>query len=275
MVAASARAGGRSQSRRRALTDGLTLAGIVAAVFVWQAVVFGIPNSGDAWSYWMASASDPYAAARQHTLLPYLYSPAFLQFIAPLRALDWTTFRAVWTAILIVAIVLQAGPLTLLALAFPPVLIDLEVGNIHTLLALAIVLGFRWPAAWAFVLLTKVTPGIGLLWFAFRREWRKLAIALGTTLAIVVVSFAVAPQLWTQWLVVADHPSVAYGALPVALPYRLAIAGCLTYVAARTDRRYLVLVASTVALPDLWVNGAAMLVGLAQLLPLPDRRTNR
>ena len=28
----------------------------------------------------------------------------------------------------------------------------------------------RWPAAWAFVLLTKMTPGIGLLWFAFRRD---------------------------------------------------------------------------------------------------------
>ena len=43
----------------------------------------------------------------------------------------------------------------------------------------AIVLGFRWPFTWAFVLLTKVTPGVGLLWFAVRREWRSLAIALG------------------------------------------------------------------------------------------------
>ena len=35
--------------------------------------------------------------------------------------------------------------------------------------------------SWAFVLLTKVTPGIGLLWFAIRRRWRDLAIALGVT----------------------------------------------------------------------------------------------
>ncbi len=46
-------------------------------------------------------------------------------------------------------------------------------------MAAAIALGFRYPATWAFVLLAKVTPGIGLLWFLVRREWRNLAIALG------------------------------------------------------------------------------------------------
>ena len=50
--------------------------------------------------------------------------------------------------------------------------VELAGGNISLLLAVAIVVGFRWPAAWAFVLLTKVTPGIGLLWFVVRREWR-------------------------------------------------------------------------------------------------------
>ena len=53
-------------------------------------------------------------------------------------------------------------------------------------IAAAIVIGFRWPAAWSLVLLTKITPGIGLLWFAVRREWRSLAIALGAVIMIVV-----------------------------------------------------------------------------------------
>ena len=82
----------------------------------------------------------------------------------------------------------------------PPVFIELAMGNIHAFIAVAIVLGFRWPAAWAFVLLTKVTPGVGLLWFAVRREWRNLAIALGATAAIVAVSFVIAPALWAEWL---------------------------------------------------------------------------
>ena len=46
---------------------------------------------------------------------------------------------------------------------------------------------------------SKVTPGIGLLWFLLRREWRSLAIALGTTLAIVVGSFLLAPSAWFDW----------------------------------------------------------------------------
>ena len=46
------------------------------------------------------------------------------------------------------------------------------VGNIHLLLGAVIVAGFRWPWLWALPLLTKVTPGVGLLWFALRREWR-------------------------------------------------------------------------------------------------------
>ena len=38
---------------------------------------------------------------------------------------------------------------------------ELAGGNIHLLLAAAIVLGFRWPATWSLVLLTKVTPVSG------------------------------------------------------------------------------------------------------------------
>ena len=78
---------------------------------------------------------------------------------------------------------------------FVPVLFEFYLGNVHLLLALAIVLGFRWPAAWAFVLLTKITPGIGLLWFAVRREWRSLAIALGATAGrSSLAGLLVAPQ---------------------------------------------------------------------------------
>ena len=60
---------------------------------------------------------------------------------------------------------------------------EIAGGNISLLLALAIVAGFSRPWTWAFVILTKITPGIGLLWFALRREWRSLAIALGATAA--------------------------------------------------------------------------------------------
>ena len=98
----------------------------------------------------------------------YVYSPAFLEVIAPLRALSWTAFVAVWTAMLLGAVLYLTGP-RLLWLGVLVASAELYGGNISLFLALAIVLGFRWPATWAFVILTKVTPGIGLLWFALRR----------------------------------------------------------------------------------------------------------
>ena len=88
------------------------------------------------------------------------------------------------------------GVRVLWLLALPPVALELYHGNVHLWIAAAIVLGFRYPWTWAFVLLTKVTPGLGLVWFAARREWRSLAIALGVTAAIVAVSLVLDRQLW-------------------------------------------------------------------------------
>ena len=92
----------------------------------------------------------------------------------------------------------------LLVLAFPPVAIELYYGNVNLLIALALVVGMTRPWAWTFVLLTKPTCGVGLLWFAARREWRQLGIALGVTLVIVATSLLVLPGAWRDWI---GHPA--------------------------------------------------------------------
>jgi hypothetical protein len=125
------------------------------------------------------------------------------------------------------------------------------------------------------VLLTKVTPGIGLLWFAFRREWRQLAVAVGTTLAIVVISFVLAPGLWTRWFemlarnVETTRPSVLV--IPV-LP-RLAAAAGLLAIGAWRDRPAIVPVAAMLALPAIWVNSLSMLVAVIPLWRHPPARS--
>jgi hypothetical protein len=155
---------------------------------------------------------------------------------------------------------------TLAWLVFPPVLIELYHGNIHLLLAAAIALGFRYPATWAFVLATKVTPGVGLIWFAVRREWRQLAIALGVTAALVAVSFAVDGRLWGEWLAQAIAPvtdeSIGQPHLPVPLLLRLPLAAVLVAWGGLTNRRWTVPVAATLALPILWFSGLAVLTAL-------------
>ena len=103
----------------------------------------------------------------------------------------------------------------------PPVALEIYHGNIHLWIAAAIALGFRYPWTWGFILLTKVTPGIGLLWFAVRREWRALGIALGVTGAIVAVSLLLDGQLWIDWLsFIGSTPeggSVAQFQIPIPL----------------------------------------------------------
>jgi hypothetical protein len=127
-------------------------------------------------------------------------------------------------------------------------------------------LGFRYPAAWSFVLLGKITPGIGLLWFAVRREWRQLAIALGATAVVAGISFAVAPQLWFDWgnaIVASSAASPVVFNPPLWL--RLPIAAAVVIWGARTDRPWTVPVAAVIAMPVWWL---AVFSILAAIVPL-------
>jgi Glycosyltransferase family 87 len=232
-----------------------------------------LPFAVDAHAYWAANPLDPYHAAALSDFDAYFYSPAFAQAIWPLHALPWPIFAGLWTAAIVVAFRWLSGLWLGLVILLPPVFIEVAVGNIHAFLAVAIVLSFRWPAAWAFVLLTKVTPGIGLLWFAVRREWRNLAIALGMTAAIVAVSFAIAPSLWGQWIELlagrsgAPTPQLGiWGAVPMLI--RLPIAAALVVFAALTERRWLVPVAAVLAMPVVWPNAFAVAVAAIPLLAL-------
>ena len=155
----------------------------------------------------------------------------------------------------------RPGPFTV------PVASEVNAGNIQILLAAAIVLSFRrgraWPAAWAFVLLTKVTPGVGLLWFVLRRKWRELAWALGATAAISVVTFVAWPDRWFDWLAL-----LTAGSPPPVPPYnlallpRLAAAVAIVTIGAWRGWRWPVVVAATLALPAFYTISPSMLVGV-------------
>ena len=172
--------------------DAAVVVGLVFAVYLFM-VSAGQKGSMafDVVAYWQVDLAQPYGG----TSATLASSPTRRRSrwrCAPFtHCRGWSSYGLVRVAYRRRRLARPAPILTLLA--FPPVAIDLYHGNIHLLLAVAIVLGFRYPAAWAFVLLTKVTPGIGLLWFAARGEWRKLGIALGFTAAIVAVTFVFMP----------------------------------------------------------------------------------
>lgn len=197
----------------------------------------------------------------------YRYSPAFVPLLILASAVPWPVFAVGWIAMLVGIYIWMAGDDKWPLLVFVPVLFEFYLGNVHLLLALAVVLGFRWPGTWAFVLLTKITPGIGLWWFVVRREWRSLAIAMGMTAGIVGAGIIVSPGVWRDWYVslTVTGPATGSNQVPIPLPIRLLAALLLVTWGARTDRRWTVVVATTLALPTLWFHGLAMLVGVVAL----------
>ena len=262
------------QAQRPVRLTLVALGGIAAGLILAFSVIgsdnfdSGSMGAGqDAWAYWHAVRNLEMYGPAAGTFGAYLYSPAFVQIVDPVLSLPWQQFIAVWTWLLMAVLVALAGPM-LFILVLPLAFMELWGGNIHLLLALAIVLGFRYPAAWAFVLLTKVTPGIGLLWFAVRREWRHLAIAGLSTAAVVALSWLWDPGAWLSWLDLLWRQAVAAsppGSIAIPLGLRLPVAAALVAYAAHTDRRWLVPVGVLVAMPVLWWGSLSLLIACVAL----------
>ena len=250
------------------------LVGLALVATIWAAiVVFSEPfgrlwgTGQDAYCYWFPTLDDPYARSDWTDPIAYVYSPAFLQLLEPIRRLPWQAYIAVWTLILLGAVYVLTGR-RWFAVGAVLGLMELAGGNIHLLLAAAMVLGFRWPGTWALVLLTKITPGVGLLWFVVRREWRQLAIALGTTAAVVGISFVLLPNAWFQWAEVLSRVAGRDGtwaAVPIPFIVRLPFAIAVVVWGAWTGRRWTVPVAGMLALPALWYGGLSMLLAVIAL----------
>ena len=270
----------------RALEHPAVLPGIIVAfaVFVGAMVWYaanGAPTIGyDAHAYYQAAAlDDPYRSTINGGfdavggLYEYKYPPPLAQVLFPIRVLGipWPVFFGAWTALLLGALWWMGRRWTLLLLLlFPPVLGELWLGNLNLLLGLAVVVGMRRPWAWAFIALTKITPAIGLLWFAVRGEWRNLAIALGSTVAVVAVSFVLAPNLWADFVAasrtqVGATINVPVQAVPIDLPARLVIGALLVIWGARTDRAWVLPIVVALTTPFLWWNVLAALVAAIPL----------
>jgi hypothetical protein len=253
------------------------LLALLAAVAAWLFIVLWCEPYGrwpgtamDAHAYWLApGGSDPYSIASVGTPNAYLYSPIFLQLLWPIRLLSWQGFVAAWAVLPLAALAYLTGP-RLFVLGLALTLAEVAGGNIELLIGVAIVVGFRWPAAWSFVLLTKVTPGIGLLWFVVRREWRSLIIACFATAAVVAVSFALQPEAWIRWPQVLTSNTGAtkgtWAAVPIPFLYRLPFAVLLVIWGARTNRRWTVPIAAMLALPALWYGGLAIIIATFPLV---------
>ncbi len=251
------------------LRHGLILAGLLVLGYLFTVIAPVAGTFGfDAFAYWSVDRADPYRTA-VGGLGAFTYTPVAARVASVFGLLSWPAFLWLWTAIALGTVLWLGGRRFAWILAFPPVALELYHGNVHLLLAAMCVLGLTHPWAWAFGAFTKGTPGLGLVWFLVRREWRNLAVALGVIGVIGLASLAVDADLWRRWLDLAfaanagDQVEQAQVAIPLLV--RLPIAVALVAWGGLTDRRWTVPVAVTLGLPVLWPSGFAI---LAACLPL-------
>jgi hypothetical protein len=251
------------------------------------------PWHNDAYGYWIAFRGGlydlPWLAHGAYT-----YSPAFAEAIYPWMLVPWRYAWGLEVAAQLGALALIAGPIgavVIYYLPWPtiagygnPVAATIHNGNMELIIALAVVAAYRWPWAMALVFHTKIVPACAVVWFAVRREWRRLAIAVLPAAAIGLVSFVLAPDLWWQFgallaTAIGENTAQLEQLIPLPLSVRLPIALILIFVGARFDRYWLVPIGAMLALPAIRIGGVAVAVGavpfllagsrLAWLLPAP------
>jgi hypothetical protein len=259
----------------------IVLAAIGAILLVVVAVNrWAVPS--DEHAYWLASQRllhgqplyDP--AATIVTPYAYWYPPVLAQVLAPVAAvLPSEAFTFAWTALLLVCIWFLSGrtPLGALALiAFLPVAVELWFRNIHLVLAVLVVLGLRrWPPLFAVGASIKLAPGLGIVYLAARGRWRDAGLATAVGAAILVVSFAISPDAWRQFvdIITARGAGETNGFLAVPYFVRATVGVALAIVAGRLRPSLgepLLVVAITVALPTLWFTALSMLAAIAGLM---------
>jgi len=254
-----------------------------AGLLLLGLVIFGVipynlhPN--DSHAYWSVNPADPYRDARLGGVDAFLYAPAVAQLLAPFTHVPFVAFRLLLGAASLGSLAAAGAAYTLVV---PGVIEDLVRGNIHVLLAVAILAGFRFPGVWAAMLLTKVTPGVGLVWFAVRRDWRALTqVALVTAMIVAVSILLFGIGVWGEWvglLVSSAHHPGTYSWLGIAPPpllVRIPVAAAVVGWGAQTNRRWTVPVAAFLALPVIWPSGFALLAAVPPLVMDDIRRASR
>jgi hypothetical protein len=266
----------RRALRLRALRDGLIVSGWLATFFALVVVTNLVHSYGyDSYSYWSIDLNDLYgrAMSSNFALGAFRYAPPIAYLFAPLALLPWWLFLWLWSATSLAIITWLGGRWTLVVLALPPVALELYHGNVHLLIAAAVALGFRFPWTWAFVILTKITPGLGVLWFAARREWRSFAIAVGATAVLCVVSYVFEPSYWRDFVasIASNLGEPQSYSVPPPAWLRIPIAVVVVLWGARTDRPWTVPIAAMLGLPILWPHGLTVAIAAIPFLRRGDR----
>ena len=259
----------------------LILAAAIGAALLAVVAVMWWPQFGDEHAYWTAAQRlvageplyDPGAPANQP--FAYWYPPVLAQVLAPLTLfVPASVFSVAWTVLVVACVWWLAGRNVFVALAlvaFLPVALELRVRNVHLLIAVLTVLALR--RSWAFwipAVAIKIGPLVGPVYLLAAGRWREAAMVGIASLAVVAISFAVAPAVWLGFLEIATGRAGSDAAGWFGIPYsaRLGAGVILAALAGRRGGRggeIALVIAILVANPTLWANSLSLLLAIIPL----------
>ena len=202
------RDGDLTRASIRVLIPGLWVGSIALALYAtWVYTIGGgAPLAFDAHAYWLAGRRPHPYGLPPGEIDAVLYSPVFVLAMRVIALLPWPVFMALWIAGDAVAFWWLSAPVPwrwrvpLLAACVPSVLL----GNVGALLCVCLVVALTRSAWWAAVpiVLTKITPMlVAVVWWLHHGErWRALGAA-AVSAGLVLGSYAIEPELWTEWVV--------------------------------------------------------------------------
>jgi hypothetical protein len=276
--------------------DGTLLVGLLAGI---AQVIGRLPPPGDASVYWLAGADPELLYPTRWDVVAgpmYVYPPPLALTVGALHVLPYEVYIVVTTALLFAAlwycagrwtpVIIVAGIVGTLVRPLWPLAVPLSyalLGNVQLLLAAGIVIALRHPVAWSLPVLTKIGPGVGLVWYVARREWRSLAMALLGCAIVVLISGLAAPGAWGKYLAFVQRSSDLYIPLPVIpIPWliRLLMSSALIAWGGATGRAWTVPIGAGWAMPALypwsflgiWIGAIRLLDGRPPVFEGPRTR---
>jgi hypothetical protein len=256
------------------LARGVAVVGFafLAQVLVRHGVNTAAGGGGiDALAYWTAAKhvldGQPLYALPVGAFTAYPYPPIVAQLLAPAGLLSDGLFIRLWQALEIACLVIAVGwtRAGVALLVFPPVIAEIDAGNVHLIMAAAcamVMRGHAWTVGPAAVL--KFAGG-ALVPLAWVKDRRGLLLGAGIVAAAILVSVVLSPAAWADYasyLRGSQFPTGWYNiAENVPLPLRLGLAAVISIAAIRWVR--LAPVALVLAYPIVWFHGLSTLVAIA------------
>jgi len=158
-----------------------------------------------------------------------LYPPPLLPVFGLLSRLPEAPVDAAWTIGMVACsyrayrLLGLSRPMSVAMLAFPPVMIGFESGNIAGLTFLLFAASMRAGGALVVNGLFKAQTGLPALWLLRQRRWRAILAGLAALAVIVVVTLPfVGVDSWRAWWDGLGYRAASQGAVPSMFGYSLA-----------------------------------------------------